>query len=275
MRTLVILARKEIADGLRNRWVAAAILLLAGLALALSFLGAAPGGSVKASTLSLTVASLSSLTVYLLPLVALVLAYDALVGEFERGTMLLLLSYPVARWQVIFGKFLGHLGILVIAIVVGYGGAGLVIAALGGSDAAGWRAFSAMVASSVLLGAVFLGLGYLLSALVAERATAAGLAIALWLVFVVLYDLALLGLLLADSGQTIGQEVFAALMLINPTDAYRIFNLTGFAEVSQAAGIAGIGVSSGLGTGLPLVAMALWVALPLAATTVLFQRKEL
>ena len=92
---------KEFRDGLRNRWVAAAILALALLALVLAFLGSAPAGSVKANALAVTVVSLSSLTVYLLPLIALMLAYDAIVGEAERGTLALLVSYPVARWQVL------------------------------------------------------------------------------------------------------------------------------------------------------------------------------
>ena len=128
MRVLLEIARKEWRDGLRNRWVAAAVLLLAGLALLLALLGAAPAGSVKASALAVTLASLASLTVYLLPLIALMLAYDAVVGEAERGTLLLLLSYPVPRWAVILGKFVGHLGILALALLLGYGGPCLLIA---------------------------------------------------------------------------------------------------------------------------------------------------
>ena len=38
----------------------------------------------------------------------MLLAYDAIVGEADRGTLALLLSYPVARWQVMAGKFAGH-----------------------------------------------------------------------------------------------------------------------------------------------------------------------
>ena len=71
------IALKEIRGGLRNRWVASLIVTLAGLALILALLGAAPGGGVKASALSVTVVSLASLSVYLLPLIALMLSYDA------------------------------------------------------------------------------------------------------------------------------------------------------------------------------------------------------
>jgi ABC-type transport system involved in multi-copper enzyme maturation permease subunit len=104
MRQIALIAGKELRDGLRNRWVLAVTLLLALFALTLSFLGAAPTGSVKVSPLAVTIVSLSSLSIFLLPMIALLLSYDAIIGEWERGTLGLLLAYPVARWQVMLGK---------------------------------------------------------------------------------------------------------------------------------------------------------------------------
>ncbi len=274
IRPLAILAFKELKDGLRNRWIAAAIIVLGTLALALSLLGSAPTGSVKASAMDITVISLASLSVYLIPLIALMLAFDALVGEFERGTMMLLLTYPVARWQVIIGKFLGHVLILFIAIFVGYGGAMLIMLASGGSIE-GWQAYVAMMASSLLLGSIFIALGYLISVLVKERATAAGAAIGLWLVLVVLYGLLLFGALVIDKEQVISQQLFSTLMLLSPTDSYRILNLSMFEGVSQAAGIAGVASSAGISSTLLLTVLLLWVIMPLIATLWVFQRREL
>src|SRR3954454_14445614 len=131
MRQTIIIAVKEFRDGLRNRWVVAITSLLAVFSLALAFLGAAPIGAVNASPLAVTIVSLSSLTIFLLPLVALLLSYDAIVGEIDRGTMALLLAYPVARWQVVLGKFLGHCAILAFATSVGYGAAAGALAFAG------------------------------------------------------------------------------------------------------------------------------------------------
>ena len=47
-----------------------------------------------------------------------------------------------------------------------------------------------MMLSSVMLGAVFVGIGYLISVLVRERGTAGGVAIGVWLLFVLIYDMA-------------------------------------------------------------------------------------
>jgi len=275
MNIVWTLALKELRDGLRNRWVAAAIIVLGILALALSILGSAPTGSVSVSELDIRVISLASLSVYLVPLIALMLSYDALVGELERGTMMLLLAYPVTRWQIIIGKFLGHVLILLIAILVGYGGIVVMLSLATGSGTEGWQAYAVMMASSLLLGAVFIALGYFVSVIVRERATAVGAAIGLWLVFVVLYDLILFSLLTLDEEQKIGQQLFSMLMLVNPTDTYRILNLSLFEGVSEAAGIAGVASEAGLGGALMVSAMLVWIILPLGATLLVFQRREL
>lgn len=99
MNPVWIITGKEVRDSLRNRWVLAASVLLAALALSLGFLGSSPTGSVKVDPLTVTVVSLSSLSIFLIPLIAMLLSYDSLIGEIERGTMALLLSYPVSRNQ--------------------------------------------------------------------------------------------------------------------------------------------------------------------------------
>ncbi|HEY9549942.1 MAG TPA: ABC transporter permease, partial [Kiloniellaceae bacterium] len=193
MRAAFVIAGQEVRVGLRNRWIVATTLLLAALALSLTLLGSAPTGTVGADPLAVVVVSLASLTIFLVPLIALMLSFDAVVGEEERGSLILLLAYPVARWEMVVGKFLGHTVILAVATVLGYGCALAALLLRGEFTGAGWPAFAAMIASSVLLGAAFLSLGGLASVVVRERATAAGIAVAVWLVFVLLYDSALLG----------------------------------------------------------------------------------
>ena len=275
MRSAIIIAGKEMRDGMRNRWVLATTALMAALALTLAFLGAAPTGTVKASGLAVTIVSLSSLTIFLVPLIALLLSYDAIVGEVDRGTMALLLAYPVTRWQVVIGKFAGHLAILGFAIAVGYGVAALALQWAGNDDSAAWTAFGVMVASSILLGGVFLAIGYFVSALVRDRAAAGGIAIGVWLFFVLLYDMALLGLLVADQGRSMTAGLLNALLLLNPADAFRLLNLSASSDVSRFAGVAGLGASTGLGPGPLLCALVAWTIAPLAAATALFARKQL
>lgn len=276
MNPTLILIRKEIRDGLRNRWVLAITALLAMLALSLGFLGSAPTGTVKVDPLTVTVVSLSSLSIFLIPLIAMLLSYDAIVGEIDRGTMALLLSYPIARRQVMAGKFLGHLAILALATVAGYGIAGLALQlAHGGLDLAAWTPFALLIAASILLGASFLSLGYLISALVQERATAAGIAIGVWLFLVVIYDMVLLGALVADQGRLITAPLLNAILLFNPTDVYRLLNLTGHEHIAMFAGMAGLSDQATLSTGVLLLAQVLWIVVPLGLAALVFNRRAL
>ncbi|MGJ4884451.1 MULTISPECIES: ABC transporter permease [unclassified Bradyrhizobium] len=276
MNAVITIAAKEIQQAIRNRWVLASTLLLAGLALSLTFLGSAPTGTVGARALDVVIVSLSSLTIFLIPLIALLISHDAIVGDMERGTMLLLLSYPVARWQVLLGKFLGHLAVLAFATCLGYGAAAVALLIAGSHfDSDGLAAFAAMIGSSVLLGAVFVAIGYLVSAVVRDRGTAAGVSIGLWLVLVLIYDMALLGLLVIDQGRNVSSGVLSALLLLNPTDAYRLFNLTGFANVSLFSGMAGLAGSSTLSVQVLLTALVLWTLVPLAGAALAFSRREL
>ncbi len=276
MNAIAILAVKEIKDGLRNRWVVAATLLLAGLSLSLTSLGSLPTGSVGADPLAVAVVGLSSLTIYLIPLIALLLSYDAMVGEMENGTLLLLLSYPVSRRQVMVGKFLGHAAILVFATVIGYGSAGAVLfLGPGVIDQGSWTAFLGMIGSSALLGAAFISLGYLISVSVNERSTAAGVAVVVWLFFVLLYDLGLLGLLTADKGQNLSGEFVQGVLLLNPADIYRLFNLSGFESISQLSGLGGLAAQNIVGPAGLLGLLGLWVVAPLLMSIGIFTRKEL
>ena len=146
---------------------------------------------------------------------------------------------------------------------------------ISGGSTEGWQAYVFMMGSSLMLGAVFLALGYLVSVLVKERATAIGAAMGLWLIFVVLYDLLLFAALLLDKKQLIGQQLFSSLMLISPTDSYRILNLSMFDGVSQSAGMAGLASQAGMSSTLLLGVISLWVIIPLATTLLVFQRREL
>ena len=119
IRQILAVAGTEIRIGVRNRWVALATLILLAFALALGALGAAPVGDVGAGRLAVTAAGLATLSVYLVPLIALLLSFDTIAGEAERGTLPLLLSTPASRASVLFGKFLGHAAVKQPAVVNG------------------------------------------------------------------------------------------------------------------------------------------------------------
>jgi Cu-processing system permease protein len=277
MTETMIIASKEFTDGMRNRWIIIVTLLMAGLALILALLGSAPTGTTKFSALAVTIVSLSSLSIFFVPLIALLLSYDSVVAEDDRGTLMLLLAHPVARWHVIAGKFFGHLALLSIAIIAGYGIAGLAIAAVSVQDWAdqAWSGFLGLIGSSILLGAVFLAFGLMISARVRERGTAAGMAIGVWLLFVLVYDLGLIALLASGAGEMLNDGLITFLLLANPTDVYRMLNLTGSSETATLSGMAGLAGPGAVPSWALVALLAVWIALPFTAACRFFARRQL
>jgi Cu-processing system permease protein len=181
----------------------------------------------------------------------------------------------VGRGQVILGKFCGHVLILAFATVIGYGAAAAALAVTGASVlAASWYAFASMLGTSIMLGAVFVAIGYLISSLVRDRGTAAGLSVGVWLLMVLVFDMALLGVLVVDQGRVISAPVLEGLLFLNPTDLYRLTNLTGF-NVSQFSGMAGLSGTATTGVGALLLGLLAWIVAPLGLATAFFARREL
>lgn len=256
MKQIFNIARKEFSDGMRNRWILAISLLFAVLAVGITWFGAAASGQVGFTSIPATIASLASLATFLMPLTALMLAYDAVVGEEEGGTLMLLLTYPLSRGQLLTGKFVGHGCILGLATLIGFGSAAIAIALWvpDVSLATLIYSFGRFIVSSVLLGLVFLAFAYVLSSHATEKSTAGGLALGVWFLFVLVFDLALLTILVVTEGR-ISPELLPWLLLLNPTDIYRLINLGGF-----EAGGQGMGVMA-LAADLPVGAAMLWACL--------------
>ncbi len=270
MSRILATAGAEFRIALRNRWVAIVIAMMTLFSLVLSAAGSAPTGDLGADRLSVTVASLTSLGVYLVPLVALLMSFDAIAGEVERGTLPLVLTYPVSRGELIAGKSVAHLGILAVACLIGYG---VAVGAAFATDANAGQGVPALVRlfwTSLLLGATFLGVGYALSAWARRPGAAAGAAIGLWLVLIVLYDLGLLAGVVASGDGVFATQVFPWLLLANPADAFRLYNLAASEATAAASGVGGAAAT--IPAIQALLSIAIWPALAFLLARFAFRR---
>jgi Cu-processing system permease protein len=270
MNRVAAVASTEFRIAIRNRWVAIAVVMMALFAMVLSAAGSAPTGQLGADKLSVTVASLTSLAVYLVPLMALLIAFDTIAGEIERGTLPLILTYPVSRGEILAGKFVAHLGTLALATAVGYGIAAAASIWMDARAVAGIPALVRLFWTSMLLGAAFLGIAYAISAITRRPGAAAGVAIGVWLVLIVLYDLGLLAAVVADQGQAFTTLVFPWLILANPADAFRLYNLAASEATAAAAGIAG--AADTIPQWQALASLCLWPAATFLAAVAAFRR---
>ncbi len=259
-KPIAVIAGKEFRDRIRNRWVLAVALVFAAFALVIAYFGAAQQGAVGFRGIDVTIASLVSLVIYLVPLIALILGYDAIVGERERGSLELLLSLPITPLELLLGKYLGLAAALACSTLAGFGLAGLAL-----TWRLGWKAlapYAGFTGSALLLGLAFLSIAVLVSALTRDRVRASGLAIALWFFYVLVYDLLLLGILVL-SERRFNLGFFPVLLYLNPADIFRILNVFGFEEVRKLYGLATVLPATLASPWLLGSAMMLWIVAPL------------
>jgi ABC-type transport system involved in multi-copper enzyme maturation permease subunit len=118
---------------------------------------------------------------------ALLLAYDAISGEREHGTLRLMLSNTAARHQVLLGKLLAGLLVLVVAVTIAFTLAVVILLCfpmvdLTGSD---WIRIGLMYLASLVFIATMYNLGLLFSCLAKKSAVSLVLGLFLWIIFAV------------------------------------------------------------------------------------------
>jgi len=257
---ILTIAAKEFRDRIRNRWVLAIALVFLVFSLVIAWFGGAQQGQVGFRSIEFTIASLVSLVIYLIPLIALLLGFDAIVGERERGSLGLLLALPITRLELLLGKYLGLALALTLSTCVGFGAVAVVL--WKHLDAAGLYHYAGFMLSSVLLGLAFLSIAVLLSVLARERTRASGMAIASWFFFVLVFDLLMLGLLVSTGGK-VGGDSFAWLLMLNPADVFRVLNVFSMEDVRTLYGLASV-MPETLGNPLSMGSvMVAWIVVPL------------
>jgi ABC-2 type transport system permease protein len=128
---------------------------------------------------------------FLLPLVAIALAFDAINGEYGRRTMSRILAQPIYRDAVLTGKFLGGLIVLSICLITLWllmTGLGILFLGLPPSGEEVARGLAFLFASLVYSG-VWLAVALLFSTVFRSPATSALAALTLWLLFSIFWSM--------------------------------------------------------------------------------------
>lgn len=267
-----ILARKEVRDALRNRWFLLYAICFGVLSLALSYVSLSGAGKFGFAGFGRTAASLINLVLLVVPLMALTIGANAIAGERERGTLETLLSQPIHRLEILLGKFLGSAIALAGALALGFGATAALLV-LNGSGANAGR-FASIFALSVLLAWAMLSIGFLISVIARKTSLALGIAVFVWLGFVFLGDLGLMGSALALNLST--QELLAY-SLINPLQVFKMMAVGGIHRSLDLLGPAGLYATQNWGSALPAILggiLAAWIIGPLALSSLIFARRS-
>lgn len=261
LTTIWTLAQKEMRDALRNRWFLLYTAAFAALALAFSWLALAGAGIAGFAGFGRTAASLINLVLLIVPLMALTIGAQSIAAELERGTLSYLLAQPIGRLEVFLGKYLGLALSLLAALALGFGISGLVMV-LSGSGAADPGAYVALVVLAFLLGLAMLSVGFLVSALTRKASVAVGIGLFLWLAFVFLGDLGMMGTAVA---MKLPIASLFAMSLSNPSQVFKMAAILDINATLDILGPAGTYAVHQYGQGLLAIllgTLALWAIVP-------------
>jgi len=256
-------ARQELVLAIRSRWTQIFSVVFAALTLAVAASGYVLSGGSGVQDFARTAAALVQVVLLLVPLTALLIGVQTFAAD--RGAAELLFSQPVPRGTILAGKLVGLFEALAAAQAVGFGVAGVVIFVRAGE--LGFGRFALLVAGSLALTAVFLGLAALVSAgsIGRRRTRALALGLVVWFVAVVLFDVAALGFAsLLRSGYA--SRVLTTAVLLNPVDAVRTGVMLGVEGTAAfgAASLAFLRFTRGpLGAALLLsLSVIAWIVVP-------------
>ncbi|NSL51661.1 ABC transporter permease [Calidifontibacillus erzurumensis] len=268
---MLLIAKHELKIISRSKWVLSFTILYTALAITIVLFG---GSAEEAgfNGFNRMAASLLNLSLFLVPLLTLLIGSTSLAGDKEDGSLSLITTYPIHAWEIILGKFAGLFVSLFAIITFGYGTAGLIL--FFSKANVSLQFFLIFYGFTMLLMVMFLGLSMLIGSISTTRFQALGFSLILWAVSVLFYEFIVIGLAMVINKQAI-LGMFTASILMNPVELIRVWTI-----ISMDSGsIFGPHLydltiwSEGMIGQLVFALTALvWVALPLIFTNQLLKR---
>jgi ABC-2 type transport system permease protein len=278
--SVTAVARKDFQDAVRSRSLWALSVVFVGLAMLTTYMyiefPELLGGEEELSGvgLGLFLAGIASLFI---GLTAIVIAYKALAGERELGSMKLLLALPHTRADVVFGKVLGRTATLAIPIVLGFGAAGLygyvMISEFSFVD------YLIFLGLTVVFALAFVSIVVGISGSTGSTSRASALAVGFFLLFELIWDGVTFGLVYLTNGFALPETLPNWIYIVNqipPSSAYTTAMMALIPDAIVMGDSAAQEIDAFYATEwLGVVMLAFWIVVPLAIGYRRFSRADL
>ncbi|MEP6778862.1 MAG: ABC transporter permease subunit, partial [Gemmatimonadaceae bacterium] len=261
-QTMRAVLRYAIRDMLRNRWMLAYGVGIAGI---VEVLFRTTGSGSRA------LIGILNLVLIIIPLVSVV--FGVMYWHSTREFNELLLAQPVKRRALWSGLYLGLIVPLAIAYVAGIAAPLLLHRAI---DAQTLPILVAMLLAGVALTAVFGALAMLIGTCVDDRLKGIGLSLAVWIAMTALYDGVVLLVSTTFSDYSL-ERTMLAFTITNPVDLARTIIVLR-TDTSALMGYTGAVIEKFLGSGVgslaAVVGLGLWIAVPAWLALRAFERRD-
>lgn len=261
-QTMRAVLRYAIRDMLRNRWMLAYGIGIAGI---VEVLFRTTGSGSRA------LIGILNLVLIIIPLVSVV--FGVMYWHSTREFNELLLAQPVKRRALWSGLYLGLIVPLALAYIAGITAPLLLHRAI---DAQTLPILVAMLLAGVALTAVFGALAMLIGTCVDDRLKGIGVSLALWIAMTALYDGVVLLVSTSFSDYSL-ERTMLAFTIANPVDLARTVIVLR-TDTSALMGYTGAVIEKFLGTGVGTLAavlgLGLWIAVPAWLALRAFERRD-
>ena len=255
MRPMLYLAMKELVANLKSWWIVIMGLLCALLSWTVGSYGFSfASGDIGQETV---LVSLIHLQLYIVPLLGLLVSYDAVLGERDSGMFDLHLALGVGRLSFLAGKWIGLSISLFIALVPSLALQGIAFLSVGGSVAS----FLVLLLHCGMLCSAVVSIGLFVSSWSLNRGTVVSLCIGSWLLLAILIDFIVVSLLAATQGD-VPDWLVNGLIIGNPLGSYRLLSYLHFFPEQVEALL----YARDTGWAAAILVMTLWIIGPLLAT---------
>ncbi|WP_266075371.1 ABC transporter permease [Haladaptatus caseinilyticus] len=277
-----VVARKDFQDARLSKslWALSALFVLfaAGMAYIYAELPALGGEAGELSALGLIFFLAAPATLFV-SITAVVVAAKSLAGERESGSMKLLLSYPHTRRDVVLGKVAGRAVVLALPIVIGFAVAAIVVLAK-------YATFTPVdyvvfVLLTVLYAVAYISLVVGLSATTDSGTRATAMAVGLFVVLELLWDVVPLGALYLLEGRLVPIQEYPnwALFLSGLTPSAAYTTAMGAVLPESPNAVLGIGPAGDvpfyLADWFGLVLLVAWTVVPVSLGYLRFRTADL
>lgn len=274
-REIAAVARLDLAEVLRSRWLVFCLVVHAALASMFVLVGLRESSVVGFTGMGRALMSFSHALLFLLPLLALSATTQVVNSARDDGSLELLLSHPIRRRSYFIGVSIVRILALVVPVWIAMPIMGVVGTATFDQDVPWDFLLRGMSVSTALL-LCFVAIGLLLSTIVRNQAKALMLTILVWAAGVAMIDFGLVGLML--QWELPPAAVFA-LAGLNPVQSARLALLSAAQPELSTFGPVGFFMANKIGTTGLLIAGIAWpLLLGLTAwvwSLWLFQRRDL
>ncbi len=252
--TWQVIAEKDFHDSVRSYWlwglssIFITLLAIPPALIVFDIIQITPAEGDESVVTDIFILVMEQTMTVVVPIIAIVVAYAAIAGERDSGSLKLLLSLPHSRLDVVIGKVIGRGIVVILPVIVGFVVSALVFALTPIPLEYETYGFFALLTAILALVFVAIAVGVSAAAKTSRRAMIG--TVTIYVIFTLLWNQftdGIVRLLQDHTGLAMDTivPVHLFLKLLNPTQAYESFLSSQFTETTVQARVQIIG-SGGL-----------------------------